>query len=123
MTNPVCYFEIPVVDLERAIAFYQSVFQCELQRASIDGNEMALFPADPLAAGASGALACGGSYVPGRQGARVYFQVDDVAAALNRAHEAGGQTLYPPTDVPGYGTVAEFEDSEGNCIALFAPAT
>lgn len=121
MTNPVCYFEIPVTDLDRAVAFYRAVFGCDFERAAIDGNEMALFPSDPAAGGASGALARGDSYVPGRQGARVYFRVADVPGALARAVAAGGRELYPPTAVPGYGWVAEFEDSEGNCVALFTP--
>ncbi|MGE3166239.1 MAG: VOC family protein [Planctomycetota bacterium] len=119
--NPVCYFEVPVVDLDRAVAFYRAVFGCDFERVAIDGNDMALFPADPAAGGASGALARGESYVPGRQGVRVYFRVADVAAALGRAVAAGGRELYPLTAVPGYGRVAEFEDSEGNCVALFAP--
>jgi predicted enzyme related to lactoylglutathione lyase len=121
MANPVCYFEVPVTDLDRAVAFYAAVFGCDFERTTIDGNEMALFPSSPEAPGASGALASGDSYVPGRQGARVYFQVADVTEALVRAVAAGGRELYPPTAVPGYGRVAEFEDSEGNCVALFAP--
>ncbi|MCA9785863.1 MAG: VOC family protein [Calditrichaeota bacterium] len=120
MTNPVCYVEMPVTDLDRAIAFYGAVFGCTFERAVVDGNEMALFPADPTGTGVSGALACGESYLPGRQGARVYFRVDDVTDALGRAVAAGGRELYPPTTVPGNGNVAEFEDSEGNCVAVFA---
>jgi len=119
--NLVCYFEIPVSDLDRAVAFYRAVFGCDFERVAIDGNEMALFPSDAAASGASGALARGDSYVPGRQGVRVYFRVSDVIAALARGVAAGGRELYPPTTVSGYGRVAEFEDSEGNCIALFAP--
>ncbi|MCE9635210.1 MAG: VOC family protein [Planctomycetes bacterium] len=121
MTNPVCYFEIPVADLDRAVAFYRAVFGCDFERVAIDGNAMALFPSDTASSGASGALARGDSYVPGRQGVRVYFRVSDVVAALTRAVAAGGHELYPPTTVPGYGRVAEFADSEGNCVALFAP--
>lgn len=120
MSNPVCFFEIPVTDLSRAVAFYGAVFGWEFETVSIDGNEMALFPADPSTSGASGALACGASYVPGRQGARVYFRVADVGAALGRVERAGGRLIYPATVVPGYGTVGEFEDSEGNCVALHA---
>lgn len=59
MHNPVCYFEIPVVDLERAIAFYRTVFGFEFERRSIDGHEMALFPRADNQPGASGALAKG----------------------------------------------------------------
>ncbi|MCU7371908.1 hypothetical protein PEC18_13835 [Paucibacter sp. O1-1] len=71
--NLVNYFEIPVLDLDRAVAFYEKVFAIELQRTRIDGNEMALFPWQDDAPGASGALAKGDSYMPGRAGARIYF--------------------------------------------------
>jgi uncharacterized protein len=121
MSNPVCYFEIPVSDLARAMAFYEKVFGYDFEQATVDGNQMAFFPVDLAANGASGALAQGESYVPGRQGTRVYFKVSDVSATLAQAKAAGGTEIYPPTVVPNYGTVAEFEDSEGNCIALFTP--
>ena len=120
MTDPDCYFEVPVSDLERAVTFYEAVFGCGFERATIDGNQMALFPSDPAAGGASGALACGESYPPGGQGVRVYFRVAEVSAALARAVAAGGRQVYPPTAVPGYGWVATVEGSEGNCVALFA---
>lgn len=121
VVNPVCYFEIPVADLERAVAFYTAVFGLPLERAEVDGNRMALFPSDPNQPGVSGALACGDSYVPGRQGTRVYFRTASIADTLRRAVAAGGREMYPETPVPGLGWVAEFEDSEGNCIALFTP--
>jgi len=42
--NIAIHFEIPVQDLERAIRFYEGVFETVLERVQIDGNEMALFP-------------------------------------------------------------------------------
>lgn len=119
--NPVCYFEIPVADLDRAMAFYSAVFGLPLVRAALDGNQMALFPIESDKPGVGGALACGDSYVPGRQGARIYFRTASIVNSLDRAIAAGGRELYPETVVPGLGWVAEFEDSEGNCIALFTP--
>jgi uncharacterized protein len=121
LVNPVCYFEIPVADLDRAASFYTAVFGLPLERSEVDGNRMALFPLDPDKPGVGGALACGDSYVPGRQGARVYFRTASIAASLGRAVAAGGREVYSETAVPGLGWVAEFEDSEGNCIALFTP--
>ncbi|HAE37879.1 MAG TPA: VOC family protein [Candidatus Riflebacteria bacterium] len=118
MNNPVCYFEIPVTDLERAIAFYNAVFSYQFERANIDGNEMALFPALDKASGITGALAKGDSYVPGKQGSRIYFSVVSIEEVLQKVKLAGGKVLYPETSVGAYGSVAEFEDSEGNCIAL-----
>ena len=118
--NLVGYFEIPVSDLERAIAFYEHVFECELERTVIDGHPMALFPDAAGEGSITGALAHGESYVPSRDGARVYFAVDDIDAILARVRELGGEILYPKTAVGEWGFVAEFADSEGNRIALSA---
>lgn len=117
MSNPVCFFEIPVHDLDRAIAFYQAVFDCQLQKASVDGNEMAFFPLEE-GEGISGSLAKGDSYVPGTQGPRIYFRSNHIEQTLKRVETAGGRILYPLTSVGDLGWVAEFSDSEGNCIAL-----
>lgn len=120
MHNPARYFEIPVADLERAIAFYGAVFGYEVERTTLDGNAMALFPLDPAAPGITGALAQGDSYIPGRQGVRLYLHSDDIDETLRRVDIAGGKLVYPKTAVGDYGTVAEFEDSEGNVIAIHA---
>ena len=117
----VSWFEIPVVDIERAVAFYEHVFEVELERTVIDGHPMALFPDADEPGGASGALATGDSYVPSVDGTRVYFRVDDVEGTLARALERGGSVLYPVTDVGEQGVVAEFADTEGNRIALSGP--
>lgn len=122
MRNPVGYFEIPVADLERAIGFYTSVFQVVFERAVIDGYEMALFPLDPDAPGAGGALAKGDVYVPGKAGPVLYFSVPDVDVVLARAAKIGARVLYDKKSVGENGFVAEIEDSEGNRIALHARA-
>ena len=57
--NIAIHFEIPVQDLTRAIRFYEALFEIALERAQIDGNEMALFPLLDGVAGCSGALAKG----------------------------------------------------------------
>lgn len=118
MKNPVCYFEISVTDLERATAFYTAVFAYQFERVEIDGNDMALFPASDETSGITGALAKGESYVPGKQGARIYFSVVSIDDTLHKVKLAGGRVLYPKTSIGELGSVAEFEDSEGNCIAL-----
>ena len=116
------YFEIPVTDMGRAVRFYERVFEIELELTEIDGHPMALFPAvegsGADAAGASGALAMGESYVPSVDGSRVYFRVADIDAVLARAVAAGGEVLYAKKSVGEYGHVAEFKDSEGNRVAL-----
>ena len=117
MGNPVSYFEIPVSDMDRAVAFYEAVFAVSLERTIIDGHDMALFPFDEGGAGASGALAKGDSYVPSASGPRIYFFVEDIDDILNRATAKGARIAYPKTSTGDF-WVAEFEDSEGNQIAL-----
>jgi uncharacterized protein len=116
----VVYFEIPVDNLDRAASFYESVFECTLERGSVDGNAMAFFPGGVDAVGVAGALVQGESYRPSLNGARIYFGTQDILAVLARVSQAGGRMLYPATSIGDLGSVAEFEDSEGNCIALHA---
>ena len=117
-SNPVVYFEIPVNDIDRAIKFYKAVFGFDFDKDQIDNNEMALFPFSEENSGISGALAKGETYKPAKAGIVIYFNTLDVDRTLKLAVENGGKMLYPKTSIGALGTVAEFEDSEGNRIAL-----
>ncbi len=116
--NPVVYFEIPVEDISRAIIFYSAVFNFEFKKTTIDGNEMALFPFTSDAFGISGALAKGDIYKPTINGVLIYFGTNDMDKTLETVVKNGGQILYPKTSNGDLGFVAEFQDSEGNRIAL-----
>ncbi len=117
-SNPVVYFEIPVTDIHRAIKFYNAVFNFTFEREIIDKNEMALFPFSDENTGISGALAQGEIYKPTNNGVVIYFKTESIDKTLKMAVESGGQILYPKTSNGDLGFVAEFEDSEGNRIAL-----
>jgi uncharacterized protein len=116
--NPVIYFEIPVTDIDRAIKFYSAVFSFEFEKDTIDKNEMALFPFVEEGSGISGALAKGEIYKPTKNGTLIYFSTTSIDSTLKLVQENGGQILYPKTSNGDLGSVAEFEDSEGNRIAL-----
>lgn len=118
VANPVFHFEMPVTDMERAIAFYEGVFGYEMSRREVDGYQMAFFPRSDESPGASGALAFGDVYKPSKEGAIVYFDVADIDAVLRRAKARGGKVLYEKKDIGEAGYVAEIEDSEGNRVAL-----
>jgi hypothetical protein len=120
--NPVHWFEIPVTDLERATAFYEAVFQTQLQRNDMDTFRMAWFPMAEGAFGAPGSLIQGESYVPSHAGSLVYLSVDDIEATLARVEQHGGRVLMPKSSIGEYGFVAHFEDSEGNRVSLHAKA-
>ena len=117
-SNPVVYFEIPGTDIERAIKFYNAVFHFDFDKENIDNNEMALFPFADENSGISGALSKGEIYKPTTEGVVIYFKTENIDETLKLAISNGGQILYPKTD-NGIGFVAEFEDTEGNRIALF----
>jgi predicted enzyme related to lactoylglutathione lyase len=117
-SNPVAYFEIPVNDIDRAIKFYTTVFNFNFDKETIDHYEMALFPFAYENSGISGALAKGDIYKPTKDGVVIYFKTENIYETLKLAISNGGQILYPKTD-NGIGFVAEFEDTEGNRIALY----
>ena len=119
--NPAVYFEIPVVDIDRAIGFYSTVFNFSFDKQEIDNNEMALFPFSEENSGITGALAKGEIYKPTNDGVVIYFRTKDIDRTLKLAVDNGGQILYPKTSNGDLGFVAEFEDSEGNRIALHQP--
>lgn len=117
-SNPVVYFEIPVNSIDRAIKFYKAVFNVNFDKDNIDNNEMALFPFDDNNSGISGALVKGEIYKPTKNGVVIYFKTENINKTLKLATSNGGKILYPKTD-NGIGLVAEFEDTEGNRIALY----
>ena len=111
------YFEIPVVDIDRAINFYQSLLETELERGTIHGYEMAFFPFENNGVGISGALAKGDVYKPSIDGVFLYLQVDDIEAMIKKAVNLGSNVLLEKTEAESC-FVAEIKDSEGNRICL-----
>ena len=112
------YLEIPVLDLDRASAFYEAVFAVELERALVDGYAMAHFPPPADGVGAEVALAQGDVYVPAKAGPIVYFHVADIDVILARATERGATVLLAKKEALPGTWVAELEDSEGNRVGL-----
>ncbi len=119
MGNIGSYFEIPVLDLDRAMKFYSSVFNCEFTKERIHGNEMALFPFNGNKPGITGALAKGEIYKPSTSGSLIYLSTSNIDKALEKITSQGGEILFPKTAAGEYGYVAEFKDLDGNRIALF----
>ncbi|MBL1219742.1 VOC family protein [Chryseobacterium sp. L7] len=118
-SNPVIYFEIPVNDMKHAEQFYTNVFNFNFEKDDIDGYEMSLFPFEEKNSGITGALAKGDVYKPTKDGVIIYFKTEDINESLAKVLKNGGEILYPKKINEKYGfAVAEFEDSEGNRIAL-----
>ena len=120
-TNPAMYFEIPVTDMKRAMAFYEKVFGFDFQLEEIHSNQMALMPFEVDGAGISGALAKGETYKPSLHGTLIYLRAESISKTLELAQSAGAKVLFPKTKAGDYAYVAEIEDSEGNRIGLMEP--
>jgi uncharacterized protein len=120
--NVVGWFEIPVVEMDRAVKFYETVFGFTLQREKLGPLDMAWFPA------VEGGLGSGGSlvfhpdhYKPSTDGPLLYFTAHsgDLSLELGRVEAAGGKVLQPKTLItPEIGYMGVFIDSEGNRVAI-----
>lgn len=121
--NVVGWFEIPVSDMDRAIKFYETVFDFKLARNKMDTLDMAWFPmAEGDAGGSMGSLVFNKEfYTPTKDGALLYFTAHsgDLSNELSRVEKAGGKIEIPKRQIaPDIGYMAVFIDTEGNRVAL-----
>ena len=94
--NMVGWFEVPVTNMERAIAFYEKVFEIKLERHQMGVFDMAWFPWVTEGLGSGGSLVhFPAAYKPSTDGVLVYFTAHsgDLANELSRIEAAGGQVL------------------------------
>ena len=116
--NPVNWFEIPVVNLKRAVRFYSRVFGLRLEMARMEGMTLAFFPMADRTYGAAGALVKAKGYKPSSAGIVLYFSVANIPATLKKVKARGGKVLQRRTSIGQYGFMGRFRDTEGNRVAL-----
>lgn len=117
MKNPVQWFEIATIDLERAKSFYTDVFELEFQYIEMPDSKMYMFGV-PDMIGSAGCLLQSNESKPSTEGSVIYFSCEDVANQIGRIEKAGGKILLPKTDIGEFGFFAQCIDSEGNRIGL-----
>lgn len=123
MQNAISWFEIPVADIDRAQAFYETVLGRTLRRQEFGGETLAVFPYDNPATG--GALQAGANpNALAGSGIRIYLDcMPSIDAVLARIEAAGGQIVAPKSALPeGMGFIAHLRDTEGNEVGLHALA-
>ena len=116
--NPVGWFEIYVDDMDRAKAFYESVFSAKLDRLDSPGIDMWAFPMQAERYGAPGALVQMPGFPAGGNSVLVYFTCTDCAVEAAKAASAGGKLVKEKFSIGQYGFIALATDSEGNMIGL-----
>lgn len=121
-TNCFVWIEIPVTDMDRAIAFYHAVFGYDFEIDDTGPNPMANFTPKDMASGV------GGHLYPGKPAARgtgitAHMEIpDDLDAAKARVTAAGGTIELDGhvIDIP-VGKFCYATDPDGNSIGLFEP--
>lgn len=116
--NVVTWFDIPVQDIDRAKAFYETVLDIKLFAMSFGDVKFAAFPEKSNASGAAGWLIQNENSQPSGQGTVVYFQVNDLDQAISRVQAAGGIVLQPKFEMGQLGYICLIQDTEGNIIGL-----
>jgi predicted enzyme related to lactoylglutathione lyase len=120
--NVIGWVEIPVENMERAIRFYEAVFEFKISRNQMGPLDMGWFPWVDNAIGSGGSLVYHPEYYkPSQNGVLVYLTAfsGDTDNELSRVENAGGKILQPKTLIsPDHGYMAIILDTEGNRIAL-----
>ena len=120
MKNAVSWIEIPVLDFERAKAFYSAIYDYEMQEMEMGHTKMGFFQCDQENDGVGGAIVWGEDNAPSKNGPRVYLNGGkDLKIILDRVASAGGKVVAEKVEIsPDFGYYATFEDTEGNYISL-----
>jgi hypothetical protein len=115
--NTLCWTDIPVNNLDRAIKFYSALLGTSVTKQSMPGMEFGLLP--HANENASGCLCQMADNQPSEQGPLVYLNVDGrLDQAIKAARDGGGKVLKEKEAIGPYGFRAIIRDSEGNRIAL-----
>ena len=117
-TNALNWFEIPMLDVNRTKAFYETIFDIEMYPMEMMGMEMLMFPTQGPKSG--GALVKSPDHKPSTSGALIYLNANpDLQIVLDKVEAPGGKITLQKTLVnPETGYMAFIEDTEGNVVGL-----
>lgn len=117
MSDRIVWFDLPTINLDRAMEFYAAVLDCSVTKEqSKDGSISVLSHKDGEIAGC---LFQNKDYPPSENGVLLYFNVDGrLKNAVTQAVTLGGSIVQDIHAISPYGYRAIIIDSEGNRIAL-----
>jgi predicted enzyme related to lactoylglutathione lyase len=118
MKNQIVWIDIPVVNLERAIAFYSKVLDGKVSKEN--GDAGIIFGLLPHAEGnVSACLFTTSDNEPSQKGPLVYLNAEGrLERALEIAKKEGGKILQEIHQVGKFGFRIVIVDTEGNRVAL-----
>ncbi len=114
MANCINWFDVPALDLKRAMHFYSIVLDVEINE---EFPGVAVISHDK--GDVAGCIFKSEEIQPSDQGMLLYFSVNGrLDAAVAAVEECGGTVQGPPHSIGDFGHRALVIDSEGNRIAL-----
>jgi predicted enzyme related to lactoylglutathione lyase len=117
--NAAAWFEIGVTDLEKSAEFYSAVLGSQLQRQTMETQDVAVFPYE---GGMSGNL-FQTSELTGTGALAPVLHLNappPLEATLDRVREAGGKVVSEIVTIPP-GRFAYCQDPDGTRFGLFTP--
>jgi uncharacterized protein len=125
MQHAIDWFEIPVLDMNRAMKFYETMSDNKLRREPFGapGEELAVFEVGGEES-VKGALLLRPTAKPSATGTLVYLNAaPNIDAWLGRVAAAGGTVALPKMALSdGMGFIAHIMDTEGNRVGLHTEA-
>jgi len=114
--NRVVWFDLPVVELDRAVDFYQHVLAIKVSKEKYENFEFAILEHDE---GNGGCLVPGKTPGDENEGILIYLNVNGrLENAVAQVDKFGGKMIEPIHAIGPHGFRALVRDSEGNRVAL-----
>ena len=115
----ISWFEIPALDFQQAVSFYNHIFDIDMETSVNEDSATAYFP---VTNGVGGAITSGFSNETSSTGPLLYLNGgEDLNNVLNKVEAAGGRIIMNKTLISrDAGYFAVFIDSQGNKLALYS---
>jgi len=115
MANPFVYVQLNTTDVAKAKAFYSKLFAWKLEDVETDGQG---FTVIEVGQGTGGGIMK--HPIPGERSTWLaYVQVDDIAAATQKARSLGAKIIKDVTEVGGSGWLSIITDPTGATLGLW----
>lgn len=120
LNNAITWFEIPITNVKRAKAFYETILDIQMTEMELDKDFVMVF--FPVEEGTVGGVLCKNEkfYTPSQTGNILYLNANpNLQTVLDKVEQAGGKIGRAKTHISeDFGFMALIEDIEGNRIAL-----
>jgi hypothetical protein len=119
--NAINCFEIPVLKIERAKKYYESILDVSVHSMEMDGIKMSVFPTNAQDGNLGGGIAASPMHKPGKEGTIVYLNCNpDLQLVLDRIEKFEGKITMQKTPIEPNGFMAFMEEKEGNIGGIYS---